>query len=62
MEMLVKFRKGYTAGRRKYKKGDYPLIMITNVKKTTADIWFDSAPETVKTNLDELFDAVEVIK
>lgn len=62
MELIVKFRKGYTAGRRKYKKGDYSLIMITNVKKATADIWFDSAPETVKTNLDELFDAVEVIK
>lgn len=62
MELIVKFRKGYTAGRRKYKKGDYSLIMITNVKKTTADVWFDSAPETAKTNLDELFDAVEVIK
>lgn len=62
MELIVRFRKGYTAGKRKYKKGDYSLIMITNVKKTTADVWFDSAPETVNTKLDELFDAVEVIK
>lgn len=62
MEWLVKFRKGFTAGRRKYKKGDYSLIMITNVKKATADVWFDSAPETVNIKLDELLDAVEVIK
>lgn len=62
MELIVKFRKNYTAGRRKYKKGDYSLIMINSVKKTTAEVWFDSALDTTKVNLDELFDAVEVIK
>lgn len=62
MELLVKFRKNYTAGRRKYKKGDYSLIMVNGVKRQTAEIWFDNSPETVNTKLDELFDAVEVIK
>ena len=62
MEWLVKFRNRFTSGRSKYKKGDYSLIMITNVKKTTADLCFDSAPETMNIKLDELLDAVEVIK
>lgn len=62
MEWLVKFRKGFTAGRRKYKKGDYALILIEHVKKQTADVWFDNSTDTVTVKLDELLDAVEVIK
>lgn len=62
MEWLVKFRKGFTAGRRKYKKGDYALILIEHVKKQTADVWFDNSTDTVNVKLDELLDAVEVIK
>lgn len=62
MEWLVKFRKSFTAGRRKYKKGDYALILIEHVKKQTADVWFDNSTDTVTVKLDELLDAVEVIK
>lgn len=62
MEWLVKFRKGFTAGKRKYKKGDYALILIERVKKQTADVWFDNSTDTVNVKLDELLDAVEVIK
>lgn len=62
MEWLVKFRKGFTAGRRKYKKGDYALILIEHVKRQAADVWFDNSTDTVNVKLDELLDAVEVIK
>lgn len=64
MEMLVKFRKGFTAGRRKYKKGDYAYLMVscTIKKRSQAEVWFDECTESDTVKLDELLDAVEVIK
>ena len=54
MELIVRFRKSFTAGRRKYKKGDYAILMIscTIKKRSQAEVWFDERTESDTVNLD----------
>lgn len=59
MDLFIQFQKAYQLGRKRFKKGDYTMIALAEVKKKTATVYTDN--EQVKVNLDELFDAIRVL-
>lgn len=59
MDIFVRFTKGYQLGHNKFKKGDYALLTLADVKKKTAYVYLNAAE--VKVSLDELFDAIVVL-